>query len=87
MLGMRKSGRRLMVIPPSLGYGSQGVANCVPADCTLIFEAELRRVGCPASLKWHCPITLSQKSHLMSFFVSSCSSIVSSVEVGEGQCV
>uniref|UniRef100_A0A674AW91 peptidylprolyl isomerase n=1 Tax=Salmo trutta TaxID=8032 RepID=A0A674AW91_SALTR len=44
MLGMRKSGRRLMVIPPSLGYGSQGVANCVPADCTLIFEAELRRL-------------------------------------------
>ncbi|XP_041756684.1 FK506-binding protein 15 isoform X4 [Coregonus clupeaformis] len=44
MLGMRKSGRRLMVIPPSLGYGSQGVANRVPADCTLIFEAELRRL-------------------------------------------
>uniref|UniRef100_A0A8C7JIZ9 peptidylprolyl isomerase n=1 Tax=Oncorhynchus kisutch TaxID=8019 RepID=A0A8C7JIZ9_ONCKI len=44
MLGMRKSGRRLVVIPPSLGDGSQGVANCVPADCTLIFEAELRRL-------------------------------------------
>lgn len=44
MLGMRKAGRRLVVIPPSLGYGSQGVANRVPADSTLIFEAELRRV-------------------------------------------
>ncbi|XP_046904362.1 FK506-binding protein 15 isoform X2 [Hypomesus transpacificus] len=44
MLGMRKSGRRLMVIPSSLGYGSQGVANRIPADSTLIFEAELRRV-------------------------------------------
>uniref|UniRef100_A0A8C8CHW9 peptidylprolyl isomerase n=1 Tax=Oncorhynchus tshawytscha TaxID=74940 RepID=A0A8C8CHW9_ONCTS len=44
MLGMRKSGRRLVVIPPSLGDGSQGVANCVPADCTLVFEAELRRL-------------------------------------------
>ncbi|XP_029493358.1 FK506-binding protein 15-like isoform X3 [Oncorhynchus nerka] len=44
MLGMRKSGRRLVVIPPSLGDGSQGVANCVPADSTLIFEAELRRL-------------------------------------------
>uniref|UniRef100_A0A4W5P860 peptidylprolyl isomerase n=1 Tax=Hucho hucho TaxID=62062 RepID=A0A4W5P860_9TELE len=44
MVGMRKSGRRLMVIPPSLGYGSQGVANRIPADSTLIFEAELRRV-------------------------------------------
>ncbi|XP_062310428.1 FK506-binding protein 15 isoform X2 [Osmerus eperlanus] len=44
MLGMRKAGRRLMVVPPSLGYGSQGVANRIPADSTLIFEAELRRV-------------------------------------------
>lgn len=44
MQGMKKAGRRLMVIPPSLGYGSQGVANHVPADSTLIFEAELRRV-------------------------------------------
>ncbi|XP_041718560.1 FK506-binding protein 15 isoform X2 [Coregonus clupeaformis] len=44
MLGMRKSGRRLMVIPPSLGYGSQGVASRIPADSTLIFEAEIRRV-------------------------------------------
>uniref|UniRef100_A0A6Q2ZLM8 peptidylprolyl isomerase n=1 Tax=Esox lucius TaxID=8010 RepID=A0A6Q2ZLM8_ESOLU len=44
MLGMRKSGRRLIVIPASLGYGSHGVANRVPPDSTLIFEAELRRV-------------------------------------------
>lgn len=60
MVGMRKSGRRLMVIPPSLGYGSQGVANRIPADSTLIFEAELRRVGPPASRKWDSPVTLSQ---------------------------
>ncbi|KAK7135261.1 hypothetical protein R3I94_014044 [Phoxinus phoxinus] len=44
MLSMRKAGRRLMVIPPGLAYGSQGVPNRVPPDSTLIFEAEIRRV-------------------------------------------
>lgn len=44
MLNMRKGGKRLMVIPPALAYGSQGVPNRVPPDSTLIFEAEIRRV-------------------------------------------
>ncbi|XP_077091601.1 FK506-binding protein 15 isoform X4 [Siphateles boraxobius] len=44
MLNMRKGGRRLMVIPPGLAYGSQGVPNRVPPDSMLIFEAEIRRV-------------------------------------------
>uniref|UniRef100_A0A672REN3 peptidylprolyl isomerase n=1 Tax=Sinocyclocheilus grahami TaxID=75366 RepID=A0A672REN3_SINGR len=44
MLNMRKGGKRLMVIPPSLAYGSQGVANHIPPDSTLVFEAEIRRV-------------------------------------------
>ena len=44
MLGMKKAGRRLIVVPPNLAYGSKGVPNCVPANSTLIFEAELRRV-------------------------------------------
>ncbi|XP_059359176.1 FK506-binding protein 15 isoform X2 [Carassius carassius] len=43
MLNMRKGGKRLMVIPPSLAYGSQGVANRVPPDSMLVFEAEIRR--------------------------------------------
>ncbi|XP_051950127.1 FK506-binding protein 15 isoform X2 [Xyrauchen texanus] len=44
MLSMRKGGRRFMVIPPSLAYGSQGVPNRVPPDSTLVFEAEIRRI-------------------------------------------
>ncbi|XP_018524829.1 FK506-binding protein 15 isoform X3 [Lates calcarifer] len=44
MIGMKKAGRRLVIIPPNLAYGSKGVPNCVPANSTLIFEAELRRV-------------------------------------------
>ncbi|XP_076846311.1 FK506-binding protein 15 isoform X2 [Brachyhypopomus gauderio] len=44
MQHMCKGGRRLMVIPPALAYGSQGVPGRVPADSTLVFEAEIRRV-------------------------------------------
>uniref|UniRef100_A0A8D3DRI2 peptidylprolyl isomerase n=1 Tax=Scophthalmus maximus TaxID=52904 RepID=A0A8D3DRI2_SCOMX len=44
MLGMKKTGRRLIVVPPHLAYGSKGVPNRIPANSTLIFEAELRRV-------------------------------------------
>ncbi|MGH0168028.1 UNVERIFIED_CONTAM: hypothetical protein FKN15_062576 [Acipenser sinensis] len=44
MVGMRKGGRRLLVVPPSLAYGAQGISNRIPGDSTLIFEAEIRRV-------------------------------------------
>lgn len=44
MQGMKKGGRRLVIVPPSQGYGSQGIPNRVPADSTLIFETEIRRV-------------------------------------------
>lgn len=44
MLGMKKAGRRLVIIPPNLAYGSKGIPDRVPANSTLIFEAELRRV-------------------------------------------
>lgn len=50
MLGMKKAGRRLIVIPPDLAYGSKGVPNRVPANSTLIFEAELRRVTSAACI-------------------------------------
>lgn len=47
MLGIKKAGRRLIIIPPSLAYGSKEVPNRVPANSTLIFEVELRRVMTP----------------------------------------
>ena len=42
--GMRVSGVRRCVIPPSLAYGSQGSGNTIPANATLIFELELLAV-------------------------------------------
>ncbi|KAK7505089.1 hypothetical protein BaRGS_00003659, partial [Batillaria attramentaria] len=44
MLGMKKGSKRLLVIPPSLAYGSQGMADRIPANATLIFEVEVVRV-------------------------------------------
>ncbi|XP_068617088.1 FK506-binding protein 15 [Brachionichthys hirsutus] len=43
MLGMKKAGRRFIIVPPNLAYGSKGVSN-IPSNSTLIFEVELRRV-------------------------------------------
>jgi hypothetical protein len=42
--GMRVGGRRIVVIPPDLGYGAAGTAN-IPPDATLIFDIELIKVN------------------------------------------
>ncbi|XP_070614630.1 FK506-binding protein 15 isoform X1 [Erythrolamprus reginae] len=44
MMGLKKGGKRFLVVPPALAYGSQGVANRVPPDSTLAFEVEVKRV-------------------------------------------
>lgn len=42
--GMKVGGRRLLVIPPDLGYGDQGQGS-IPANETLIFVVDLEKVG------------------------------------------
>ncbi|XP_035420619.1 FK506-binding protein 15 isoform X5 [Cygnus atratus] len=44
MVGMKKGGRRYLIIPPAWAYGTQGVSGRVPPDSTLVFEVEVRRV-------------------------------------------
>ena len=41
VIGMRPGGKRLVKVPPELGYGSRGVQDFVPPNARLIFVIEL----------------------------------------------
>ncbi len=41
LVGMKVGGRRILVIPPELGYGSTGSGSTIPANATLVFELVL----------------------------------------------
>jgi peptidylprolyl isomerase len=43
--GMRQGGRRLLVIPPDLGYGSTGSGAKIKPNETLLFVIDLRKKG------------------------------------------
>jgi FKBP-type peptidyl-prolyl cis-trans isomerase len=45
--GMKVGGKRRLVIPPTLAYGSQGIGNGIPADATLVYDIELLSVTHP----------------------------------------
>jgi FKBP-type peptidyl-prolyl cis-trans isomerase len=43
--GMKVGGRRELIIPPSMGYGSEGSPPTIPADATLVFVVDLKDVS------------------------------------------
>jgi peptidylprolyl isomerase len=42
---MKQGGRRLLVIPPDLGYGSAGSGASIKPNETLVFVVDLRKNG------------------------------------------
>ncbi len=42
--GMKTGGNRTLIIPPGMGYGSQGAGGAIPPNATLIFDVELVEV-------------------------------------------
>ena len=43
--GMKEGGRRLLVVPPDLGYGAQGSPPAIAPYETLVFVIDLKKVG------------------------------------------
>jgi peptidylprolyl isomerase len=44
IVGMRPGGRRLLVIPPNLGYGAQGQPPVIGPNETLVFVVDLQKL-------------------------------------------
>ena len=44
LLGMQAGGRRQLIVPPSLAYGTDGVRGAIPAGATLIYDVTVVKI-------------------------------------------
>ncbi len=44
LVGMKAGGKRKLIVPPDLGYGSAGKGKDIPPNATLVFEVEVLRI-------------------------------------------
>jgi FKBP-type peptidyl-prolyl cis-trans isomerase FkpA len=42
--GMKIGGKRILIIPPDMGYGAAGAGGAIPPNATLMFEVELLEI-------------------------------------------
>ncbi|MGB5439715.1 MAG: FKBP-type peptidyl-prolyl cis-trans isomerase [Gammaproteobacteria bacterium] len=44
VIGMKAGGKRLLMLPPALGYGSKGVKGVIPPDASLLFVIDVMSI-------------------------------------------
>lgn len=45
VMTMKVGGRRILTVPPQLGYGAAGAGGAIPPNATLLFDVDLLGVG------------------------------------------